>query len=251
MTPPVMAAPPVSPAPADPITPVPASPQQRLHGQGRPCVITRRATFSASHRYWLPELSAEQNQARFGPCSLAPGHGHNYELIVAMGGGLDADGMVLNLSEVKHAIRAEVTAPLDFRYLNDAWPGVVEIAEIERGGYLRTDGVLHLREVEHHAVGIEAAAHGHDQLIVVAVARGQAAGAEAGLVLFGAELRQPVAVAGTEGGSAGDHTGATLAVEPLLGASGHGGDRVGGRRTHRRRRHHGRCHDSAIGVVAS
>ena len=122
MTPPVMAAPPVSPAPADPITPVPASPQQRLHGQGRPCVITRRAAFSASHRYWLPELSAEQNQARFGPCSLAPGHGHNYELIVAMGGGLDADGMVLNLSEVKHAIRAEVTAPLDFRCLNDAWP---------------------------------------------------------------------------------------------------------------------------------
>ena len=28
------------------------------HGHGRPCVITRRATFSASHLYWLPELSA-------------------------------------------------------------------------------------------------------------------------------------------------------------------------------------------------
>jgi 6-pyruvoyltetrahydropterin/6-carboxytetrahydropterin synthase len=85
-------------------------------------VITRRATFSASHRYWLPELSAEENQARFGPCSLAPGHGHNYELIVAMGGGLDADGMVLNLSEVKHAIRSQVSAQLDFRCLNEVWP---------------------------------------------------------------------------------------------------------------------------------
>ncbi|MFO8236698.1 MAG: 6-carboxytetrahydropterin synthase [Prochlorococcaceae cyanobacterium] len=92
------------------------------HGQGRPCVITRRATFSSSHRYWLPELSPEQNQARFGPCSLAPGHGHNYELIVAMGGGLDADGMVLNLSEVKHAIRSQVSAQLDYRYLNEVWP---------------------------------------------------------------------------------------------------------------------------------
>ncbi|WP_254980354.1 6-carboxytetrahydropterin synthase [Cyanobium sp. ATX 6A2] len=92
------------------------------HGQGRPCVITRRSTFSSSHRYWLPELSPEQNQARFGPCSLAPGHGHNYELIVAMGGGLDADGMVLNLSDVKHAIRSQVSAQLDFRYLNDVWP---------------------------------------------------------------------------------------------------------------------------------
>jgi 6-pyruvoyltetrahydropterin/6-carboxytetrahydropterin synthase len=39
-----------------------------------------------------------------------------------MGGGLDGDGMVLNLSEVKHAIRAEVTDQLNFRFLNDAWP---------------------------------------------------------------------------------------------------------------------------------
>ncbi len=85
-------------------------------------MITRRATFSASHRYWLPELDAETNQRRFGACSLAPGHGHNYELVVAMGGRLDADGMVLNLSEVKHAIRREVSEPLDFRFLNEVWP---------------------------------------------------------------------------------------------------------------------------------
>jgi 6-pyruvoyltetrahydropterin/6-carboxytetrahydropterin synthase len=92
------------------------------HGRGRPCVITRRACFSASHLYWLPELSEAENRRRFGPCSLAPGHGHNYELIVAMGGPLDADGMVLNLSDVKHAIRKQVVAPLDFRFLNEVWP---------------------------------------------------------------------------------------------------------------------------------
>jgi 6-pyruvoyltetrahydropterin/6-carboxytetrahydropterin synthase len=92
------------------------------HGHGRPCLITRRATFSASHLYWLPELSADDNRARFGPCSQAPGHGHNYELVVAMLGPLDANGMVLNLSEVKHAIKAEVTAQLDFRCLNETWP---------------------------------------------------------------------------------------------------------------------------------
>ena len=92
------------------------------HGRGRPCVITRRATFSASHLYRLPELSEAENGQRFGRCSLAPGHGHNYELIVAMGGGLDHDGMVLNLSEVKHAIRREVTDPLDYRFLNECWP---------------------------------------------------------------------------------------------------------------------------------
>ena len=92
------------------------------HGQDRACVITRRACFSSSHRYWLPELSAQDNAARFGPCSLAPGHGHNYELIVSMAGGLNANGMVLNLSDVKQAIRTQVTDQLDFRFLNEAWP---------------------------------------------------------------------------------------------------------------------------------
>ncbi|OUX72537.1 MAG: 6-pyruvoyl tetrahydropterin synthase, partial [Synechococcus sp. TMED90] len=92
------------------------------HGQGRGCVIPRRACFSSSHRYWLPELSADDNAARFGSCAMAPGHGHNYELIVSMAGGLDANGMVLNLSEVKHAIRSEITEQLDFRFLNEAWP---------------------------------------------------------------------------------------------------------------------------------
>ncbi len=92
------------------------------HGKGRRCVITRRALFSASHRYWLPELSADDNSKWFGPCAIAPGHGHNYELIVSMDGKLDEDGMVLNLSEVKHAIKAEVTNQLDFRFLNETWP---------------------------------------------------------------------------------------------------------------------------------
>lgn len=109
-----------APIPAAP----PAAPSQggHPHGRGRGCVITRRARFSASHLYRLPELDDAANRERFGPCSLEPGHGHNYELIVAMAGPLDADGMVLNLSDVKHAIRREVTEPLDFRFLNQAWP---------------------------------------------------------------------------------------------------------------------------------
>ncbi len=93
-----------------------------MHGKGRHCVITRRACFSASHLYWLPELSADENLARFGSCSIAPGHGHNYELIVSMAGELDQNGMVLNLSKVKNAIRKEITSQLDFRFLNKTWP---------------------------------------------------------------------------------------------------------------------------------
>ena len=141
MTPPVMAAPPASPVSVASHAP---------HGQGRPCVITRRATFSASHRYWLPELTPEQNAAQFGPCSVAPGHGHNYELIVAMGGGLDAHGMVLNLSDVKHAIREQVTAQLDFRSLNEAWP------EFDLS---RPEGVLPTTEALVHAIWTRLAPH--------------------------------------------------------------------------------------------
>ena len=107
---------PVQPGPSVP------SPTEAPHGRGRPCVITRRACFSASHVYWLPELDEAENRTRFGPCALQPGHGHNYELVVAMAGPLDADGMVLNLSEVKHAIRREVIEPLNFRCLNGVWP---------------------------------------------------------------------------------------------------------------------------------
>lgn len=86
------------------------------------CIINRRAQFSASHLYYLPELSAAENTERFGPCAKAPGHGHNYVLYVSMVGDLDKYGMVLNLSDVKHVIKREITSQLDFSYLNDVWP---------------------------------------------------------------------------------------------------------------------------------
>ncbi|NJK77189.1 MAG: 6-pyruvoyl tetrahydropterin synthase [Microcoleus sp. SU_5_6] len=86
------------------------------------CIINRRAQFSASHRYWLPELSEAENFERFGPTARAPGHGHNYVLYVSMVGELDEYGMVLNLSDVKQVIKREVTNSLDFSYLNAAWP---------------------------------------------------------------------------------------------------------------------------------
>lgn len=85
------------------------------------CIINRRAQFSASHRYWLPELSEAENSQTFGCCAQFPGHGHNYVLYVSMEGDLDEYGMVLNLSDVKHIIKREVTSQLDFSYLNEAW----------------------------------------------------------------------------------------------------------------------------------
>ena len=85
------------------------------------CTINRRAKFSASHRYWLPELDEAENQRLFGLCSRFPGHGHNYELYVSLEGELDEYGMVENLSNVKKVIKEEVTSQLNYAYLNDTW----------------------------------------------------------------------------------------------------------------------------------
>jgi len=85
------------------------------------CIVNRRAKFSASHRYWLPELSESENQARFGANSRFPGHGHNYVLYVSLIGELDQYGMVQNLSNVKKVIKNEITSQLDYSYLNDTW----------------------------------------------------------------------------------------------------------------------------------
>jgi 6-pyruvoyltetrahydropterin/6-carboxytetrahydropterin synthase len=85
------------------------------------CIVNRRAQFSASHRYWLPELSENENVEKFGLCSKFPGHGHNYVLFISLAGELDEYGMVLNLSDVKQVIKREVTSQLDFSYLNDVW----------------------------------------------------------------------------------------------------------------------------------
>jgi len=85
------------------------------------CIVVRRAQFAASHRYWLPELSAAENIGQFGAGSQFPGHGHNYVLFISLAGEIDEYGMVVNLSDVKQVIKGEVTNELDFSYLNDVW----------------------------------------------------------------------------------------------------------------------------------
>jgi len=85
------------------------------------CIINRRAQFSASHRYWLPELSEAENWQQFGACSRFPGHGHNYILYVSLQGEVDKYGMVQNLSDVKRVIKKEITNQLDFSFLNHTW----------------------------------------------------------------------------------------------------------------------------------
>ena len=53
--------------------------------------VTRRYRFCAAHRLHTDHLSPEENLAAFGKCNNPNGHGHNYVVLVTVGGGLDLD----------------------------------------------------------------------------------------------------------------------------------------------------------------
>jgi len=78
---------------------------------------TRKFTFSAGHRYWRPEWSAEENARRFG--SLTVAHGHNYLLEVTVRGEIDPrTGMVMDLGELKRVVGEAVISRFDHADLN-------------------------------------------------------------------------------------------------------------------------------------
>jgi 6-pyruvoyltetrahydropterin/6-carboxytetrahydropterin synthase len=82
-------------------------------------LLTRRATFSASHYYWNESWPAEKNEEVFGRCSNRNGHGHNYTLEVTVAGEPDATtGFVVDLKWLKDVIEKEVLADWDHRHFN-------------------------------------------------------------------------------------------------------------------------------------
>ena len=78
---------------------------------------TRKFTFSAGHRYWRPDWSAEENARVFG--SLTVAHGHNYGLEVTVRGKIDPrTGMVMDLGELKRVVGEAVISRFDHADLN-------------------------------------------------------------------------------------------------------------------------------------
>jgi 6-pyruvoyltetrahydropterin/6-carboxytetrahydropterin synthase len=81
--------------------------------------LTRRASFSASHRLWSNQLSEAENYALYDKCANPNGHGHNYVLEVTVQGTPDQrSGMVLNLTDLKHVIDEQVMKCVDHKHLN-------------------------------------------------------------------------------------------------------------------------------------
>jgi len=81
--------------------------------------LTRRATFSASHYYWIDSWSAEKNEQVFGRCANRNGHGHNYTLEVTVAGEPhQVTGFVVDLKWLKDVIERDVLSAWDHRHLN-------------------------------------------------------------------------------------------------------------------------------------
>ncbi len=81
--------------------------------------VSRRAHFNVAHRLFNPAWSDEKNAAVFGKCSYPNYHGHNYKLVVSIGGEINPEtGYVYDLGKLKTLIENEVEERFDHKNLN-------------------------------------------------------------------------------------------------------------------------------------
>jgi 6-pyruvoyltetrahydropterin/6-carboxytetrahydropterin synthase len=95
--------------------------------------VTRRETFSASHRLYNPNLSEEQNIEVYDKCASLNGHGHNFVLeITVVGEPQQQTGYVMDLRKLKTIVREEIISKVDHKHLNfdvDFLKGVIPTSE--------------------------------------------------------------------------------------------------------------------------
>ena len=95
--------------------------------------ITKRETFAAAHRLFIPELSDEENYELFGKCSNPNWHGHNYTLEVVVAGFADSKtGFVLDIKKLKQIISENILEKVDHKNLNtetDFMKGIIPTSE--------------------------------------------------------------------------------------------------------------------------
>lgn len=95
--------------------------------------VSRRETFSASHRLHNPALSEEENRAVFGKCNSPNGHGHNYIIEITVAGEINpVTGYLIDLKQLKDIIRENIIDKVDHKNLNmdvDFLQGVITTTE--------------------------------------------------------------------------------------------------------------------------
>jgi 6-pyruvoyltetrahydropterin/6-carboxytetrahydropterin synthase len=129
--------------------------------------VTRRLTFSASHRLFNPLLSDAENEKIFDKCSNKHGHGHNYVLEVTVAGNPNPDtGYVIDLKKLKAIMIREIIEKVDHKHLNhdvEFLDGMIPTAENIAKAIWKvlepkiTEGKLHsvrLHETENNVVEV-------------------------------------------------------------------------------------------------
>ncbi len=86
--------------------------------------VSRRFSFSASHRLGVPGWSDDQNRSTFGrEADGRYGHGHNFVANFGFKGEVDRrTGMMVNLAEIKTRVRGLLERRFDHRFLNGDTP---------------------------------------------------------------------------------------------------------------------------------
>jgi 6-pyruvoyltetrahydropterin/6-carboxytetrahydropterin synthase len=83
-----------------------------------PSSLTRTVGFHAMHRFYRPEWTESRNREVFGALADPPGHGHDYQCAVTVGGALDGSGMILDLGLLDRILGEEVLMPFAGKHLN-------------------------------------------------------------------------------------------------------------------------------------
>ena len=96
--------------------------------------LTRRITFSATHRYGRPEWSEARNAEAFGTQSLREFHEHSYVCDVTVGGTVDEfTGLLVDLRVLDHVLDTEVVGRFNGRTLNRDIPQFADGKQVPTG----------------------------------------------------------------------------------------------------------------------
>ena len=81
--------------------------------------VTRKYSFSASHRLHVDSFSEPENDEIFGKCNNPYGHGHNYELFVTVRGPVDPEsGLAVNLRKLDQLVEERVLRIFHLKNMN-------------------------------------------------------------------------------------------------------------------------------------
>jgi len=99
------------------------------------CYLTRVVHFSAEHRYFRPDWSADQNTRTFGDAGRD--HAHAYQCAVTVRGTPDpSSGMIVDLALLDRVLAEEIVQRFDGRHINR------DVAEFAYGKSVPTGEML-------------------------------------------------------------------------------------------------------------